>query len=81
MISAGTTGGADARRQLIQTLTWPGAHVVGQLGIAAPRTKSDATGRYTDPTTIAEIKQLARLAADAPFVDAARPHGSHEVNP
>jgi chromate reductase len=65
VLSAGTTGGLHARRQLIQTLTWQGAHVVGELGIAAPRTKSDATGRFTDPATIGEIEQLARIAVAA----------------
>ncbi len=64
VISAGTTGGNHARQQLIQTLTWQGAHVVGELGIAAPRTKSDATGRFTDPATIEAIRRMARLAVD-----------------
>jgi NAD(P)H-dependent FMN reductase len=65
VLSAGTTGGGHARRQLIQTLTWQGAHVVGELGIAAPRTKSDADGRFTDAATIADIEQLAQIAFDA----------------
>ena len=38
VISAGTSGGLHARRMLAQTLTWQGAYVVGQLGIASPRT-------------------------------------------
>jgi chromate reductase, NAD(P)H dehydrogenase (quinone) len=65
VLSAGTSGGMHARRQLIQTLTWQGAHVVGELAIAAPRTKSDASGRFTDATTIAEIERLAQTAIDA----------------
>src|SRR5262249_55911323 len=40
VISAGTSGGEHARREMAQTLTWQGAYVVGELGIAAPRTKS-----------------------------------------
>ncbi|MGZ4771224.1 MAG: NADPH-dependent FMN reductase [Ilumatobacteraceae bacterium] len=64
LISAGTSGGEHARQQLIRTLTWQGAHVVGHLGIAAPRTKSDSDGRLVDPPTLAEIRQLvARLLA------------------
>jgi NAD(P)H-dependent FMN reductase len=58
LISAGTSGGSHSRHQLIRSLTWQGAHVVGHLGIAAPRTKSDADGRLVDPATIAEIRML-----------------------
>jgi NAD(P)H-dependent FMN reductase len=70
VLSAGTSGGVHARRQLIQTLTWQGAHVVGDLAIAAPRTKSDGDGRFTDAATIAEIQQLAQIAVDAPTLSA-----------
>ena len=66
MLSAGTSGGVHARRQLIQTVTWQGAHVVGDLAIAAPRTKSDSDGRFTDAATIADIERLAQIAIDAP---------------
>ncbi len=52
---AGTTGGWFARRDLAQTLAWQGALVVAHLGVAAPRTKSDANGNLTDPATLAEI--------------------------
>ena len=58
LISAGTSGGWHSRHQLIRSLTWQGAHVVGHLGISAPRTKSDADGRLVDPATIAEIRTL-----------------------
>jgi chromate reductase len=71
VISAGTTGGPFARQMLIQTLTWHGAHVVAQVGIAAPRTKSDADGRLTDDATIAEIERLTAVLVDAPRVEAA----------
>jgi NAD(P)H-dependent FMN reductase len=70
VLSAGTSGGVHARRDLIQTLTWQGAHVVGELGISAPRTKSDSHGRYTDSVTIAEIQRLAQIALEAPTLDA-----------
>jgi chromate reductase, NAD(P)H dehydrogenase (quinone) len=72
VISAGTTGGPFARQMLIQTLTWQGAHVVAQVGIAAPRAKSDADGRLTDDATIAEIERLTAVLVDAPTLDAAR---------
>jgi NAD(P)H-dependent FMN reductase len=71
VVSAGTTGGPFARQMLIQTLTWQGAHVVAQMGIAAPRTKSDADGRFTDASTIAEIERLTAVLVDAPTLDAA----------
>jgi len=64
VLSAGTTGGVHALRNLIQTLTWQGAHVVGQLGIAGPRTKSDPSGRLTDPATITAIERLVQELID-----------------
>jgi chromate reductase len=70
VMSAGTTGGPFARQMLIQTLTWQGAHVVAQAGIAAPRTKSDADGRLTDDATIAEIERLTAVLVDAPTLEA-----------
>jgi NAD(P)H-dependent FMN reductase len=70
VLSAGTSGGVHARRQLIQTLTWQGAHVVGDLAIAAPRTKSNSDGRFTDAETIADIERLAQIAIDAPTLTA-----------
>jgi chromate reductase len=64
-LSTGTTGGTSALLDLVRTLSWQGAHVVGELGIAAPRTKSDADGRFTDAPTIAALERLAQLAAEA----------------
>jgi chromate reductase, NAD(P)H dehydrogenase (quinone) len=66
VMSAGSTGGHHARQHLIQTLTWQGAHVVAQLGISYPKTKSDAEGRLTDPATLADIEGLALALAGAP---------------
>lgn len=68
VLSAGSTGGEWARRDLIRTLTWQGGHVVASLGIAAPRTKSDADGRIVDAATIAALEAftadvLAAVAA------------------
>ena len=68
VVSAGTSGGVNARASIIRSLTWQGAHVVGELGIVAPRTKSDADGRFTDEATVREIEQLAQLAVDAPVL-------------
>jgi NAD(P)H-dependent FMN reductase len=59
MACAGTTGGWFARRDIAQTLAWHGALVVAHLGIAAPRTKCDPNGVFTDPATIAEIEAFA----------------------
>ncbi|MGD9702139.1 MAG: NADPH-dependent FMN reductase [Acidimicrobiia bacterium] len=66
VISAGTSGGANARRMMVQTLTWQGAYVVAELGIAAPRTKSDAAGRLDDEATLAAIASLTRVLLAAP---------------
>lgn len=65
VVSAGTSGGEHARRQLVQTLTWQGAHVVGELGIGAPRTKSDASGAYTHPPTLDALRASAALVIEA----------------
>ena len=51
---------------MIQTLTWQGAHVVAELGIAAPRTKSDDDGRFTDPATLAALRAVATAVLAAP---------------
>ncbi|MFO0592039.1 MAG: NADPH-dependent FMN reductase [Polyangiaceae bacterium] len=62
LLSAGTSGGVRARRDLVRTLCWQGAHVVASLGIAAPNTKSvtepDGARRFTDAATVAEIGAL-----------------------
>ena len=65
-----TSGGFYARQMLIQTLTWQGAHVVAELGISSPRTKSDARGRFIDDATITEIERLTALLVDVPTLDA-----------
>ena len=65
VISAGTSGGWFARQTLARTLTWQGAYVVAELGISAPRTKSDADGRFTDRDTIESIHATARIVLDA----------------
>jgi NAD(P)H-dependent FMN reductase len=63
LVSAGTTGGVFARRDLVRTLSWQGAHVVASLGIEAANTKSvsdsDGSRRITDPKTLDEIRALA----------------------
>jgi NAD(P)H-dependent FMN reductase len=64
LLSAGTSGGVFARRDLVRTLSWQGAHVVASLGIEAAGTKSvshaDGSRRFTNPTTLNEIGVLAR---------------------
>ena len=69
VISAGTSGGRHARRAMAQTFTWQGAYVVAELGITAPRTKSDDEGQYTDVPTVTAISSLTEILLDA----AARP--------
>jgi len=70
VLSAGTTGGEHARRMLAQTLTWQGAYVVAELGIASPRTKSDQQGRFTDEATLAALSALTSAALGAPLLGA-----------
>jgi NAD(P)H-dependent FMN reductase len=66
VLSAGTTGGHHARRIMTQTLTWQGAYVVAELGIASPRRKSDQHGRLSDDATLAAIASLTRVLLAAP---------------
>jgi chromate reductase, NAD(P)H dehydrogenase (quinone) len=61
VMSAGTTGGLYARQQLVRTLTWQGAFVIEELGIASPRRKIDDTGVVTDDMTIADLRAFASL--------------------
>jgi NAD(P)H-dependent FMN reductase len=61
VISAGTSGGEHARGDLARTTSWQGTSVVADLGIAAPRTKSDADGRITDEPTLAAIDELVEV--------------------
>ncbi len=70
VMSAGTSGGTHALRQLAQTLLWQGAHVLGDLGIARPKTKSDSSGAIVDPRTKRSIEELAELLLDATSMDA-----------
>ena len=66
VVTAGTSGGLHARRQLVQTLTWQGTYIVAELGIAVPRTKSNQTRRFVDHETLDEIGALAAAALEAP---------------
>ena len=66
VLSAGTSGGEHARRMLAQTLTWQGAYVVAEVGIAAPRTKLDDDGRVTDGPTSDAIATATRTLLGAP---------------
>jgi chromate reductase, NAD(P)H dehydrogenase (quinone) len=60
IVSCGTTGGRFAREELHRTLTWQGAFVVTALGVSAPRTKTDADGRFADAATIDELDRVAQ---------------------
>jgi chromate reductase, NAD(P)H dehydrogenase (quinone) len=70
VLSAGTTGGLHARRVMVQTLTWQGAYVVAELGIASPRTKFDDAGRVTHEGTAAALTSLTRTLLAAPTMTA-----------
>lgn len=64
LLSAGTSGGVFARKDLVRTLSWQGAHVVASLGIEAANAKSasdavEGVRRITDPRTLDEIGALA----------------------
>ena len=71
LVNVGTSGGYHARRALVQTLTWQGAHVVASLGVDAPKTKSDADGHFADPATVAALEAFARVVIEAPERNAA----------
>jgi chromate reductase, NAD(P)H dehydrogenase (quinone) len=70
VLSAGTSGGRHARRMMAQTLTWQGAYVVGELGIASPRTKSDEHGHLNDEAMLAALASLTHVLLDAPSMSA-----------
>ena len=70
VLSAGTTGGVHARQMLAQTLTWQGAYVVAEAGIAAPRTKSDEHGHLIDPPSLAAIAAVTEGLLTAPRTSA-----------
>jgi chromate reductase, NAD(P)H dehydrogenase (quinone) len=61
VVSAGTTGGPNARHQLVRTLTWQGAFVIEELGVAAPRKKINDDGIVTDGETVADLRAFAGL--------------------
>ena len=69
VLSAGTTGGSEAIRQLVLTLSWQGAFTVATLGIDAPRTKTDTEGRYNDPATISDIRKWADTVVGTALAD------------
>jgi NAD(P)H-dependent FMN reductase len=71
VVSAGTSGGLHARRMMAQTLTWQGAYVVAELGIASPRTKLDGTGRVTHEETVAALTFLTHTLLATPTMAAA----------
>jgi chromate reductase, NAD(P)H dehydrogenase (quinone) len=70
VLSAGTSGGLHARRMMAQTLTWQGAYVVAELGIASPRTKFDSAGRITHEETARALTLLTRTLLAAPTMTA-----------
>ena len=70
VLSAGTSGGFHARRMLAQTLTWQGAYIVAELGIASPRAKFDDAGRITDVGTAAALRSVTETLLAAPRMTA-----------
>jgi NAD(P)H-dependent FMN reductase len=69
VLSAGTSGGEHARRMLAQTLTWQGAYVVAELGIAGARTKLDGEAHVVDDATKAAIGAATRTLLRAAAMD------------
>lgn len=63
--SAGTTGGIHAIEQLVRTVSWQGGWVVATLGVAAPRTKSDDEGAFTDDAALEQIESWMDDVVDA----------------
>jgi len=80
VMSAGTSGGHHALAQAAQTVTWQGGYVLGVLGIAAPITRSDDQGRFTDGPTLEAIRALVRdLLAAASGPGSARAAAARSV--
>jgi chromate reductase len=67
-LAAGSTGGVHALAQLAQTLGYQGSMVVAELGIAAPKVKVDAVGRYTDADTLNALRTFTAAALHAASV-------------
>ncbi len=59
VLSAGTTGGTHALEQLVRTLSWQGALVVGSLGVEAPRTKIDDEGHVCNVELRSSLERWA----------------------
>lgn len=80
LLSAGTSGGVHSRHHLAQSLTWQGAHVVASYGVAAPRTKVDASGALVDADTLTAIATVVRTTVAASrLADAERMALVHRV--
>ena len=47
------------------------AHVVDELAIAAPRTKTDDDGRYTEQGTVVALRRVAEIVRAAPDLSGA----------
>lgn len=60
VLSAATSGGANAIAQLAQTVTWHGAYVIDTFGIRAPLTIV-RDGEFTDADTVARLDAATDL--------------------
>ncbi len=65
VLSAGTTGGAFAIEHLVRTISWQGGLVLATLGIAAPKTKVDESGRFVDGATLSDLRQFSNTLVGA----------------
>lgn len=62
VVSASTTGGANAIEQLTRTLIWQGAYVVATCSVPAPLTMV-RDGAVTDHDTLARLTETADVLA------------------
>lgn len=65
VVSASTSGGANAIEQMARTLTWQGALVVSTCRVPAPLTKVSDDLTVTDEATVAQLESVADAVADA----------------
>jgi chromate reductase len=68
VMAVGTTGGFHARQTTARALLWQGAYLVGELGIASPRTKMTGD-TWSDAATVEAMVALVEQLLEAPRAD------------
>ena len=69
VLSASTTGGANAVEQMARTLTWQGARVVSTCRVPAPLTKVGDDLQVSDDATVQQLEAVGDAVARAMVAD------------